>query len=126
MDADRGFEGAGGRQLIDRHVLEGLLEMIGAEALTEVVDSCRRQFQACRCTVAAALDGRDVQALRLIAHDLKSSAGNIGLTDLNSLARAVETACRENRHGDALQLARGLTDHLDQACAAIDAIGPVH
>lgn len=115
-----------GSAAIDAGVFDGLLDVIGAEALTEVLDSCRRQFEGSQVTVAAALVARDVSLIQNLAHDLKSSALNVGLTDLGALARAVETACREGRGADALALAEGLPERMAQACATLEAIGSLH
>ncbi|GEM_PF-2958039 len=115
-----------GATVMDSGVFDGLLDIIGAEALTEVLDSCRRQFEDSQIEVAAVLGARDVMRLRHLTHDLKSSALNIGLNELGSLARAIETACRENRGQDALDLAEGLSERMAQACAVIKAIGSLH
>lgn len=115
-----------GAAAIDEGVFDGLLDVIGAEALTEVLDSCRRQFEASQVVAAAALATRNVEQLRHLTHDLKSSALNVGLSDLGALAREVETACRESRDREALALAEGLAERLAQACATLEAIGSLH
>ena len=112
--------------MIDQRVLDGLLEVIGAEALTDVLDSCRRQFEDSQMIVTAALARGDSAELLRLTHDLKSSALNIGLNDLGGLAREIETACREGHGSDALRLAQGLGERLLQACAAIRAIDALH
>lgn len=111
--------------LIDAEVFDGLLDLIGAEALTDIVDSSRRQFAGARPVLVAALAGQDLPTLHHTAHDLKSSALNIGLTDLGALARDVETACRMGRDDDALRLTEKLFPLIDQACAVLDGLlGP--
>jgi HPt (histidine-containing phosphotransfer) domain-containing protein len=115
-----------GQARIDEGVFDGLLDIIGAEALTEVLDSCRRQFDASHAVVAAVLASGDLDQLRHLAHDLKSSALNVGLTDLGGLAKEVETACRERRDAQALTLAQGLSERLTQASATLMALGSLH
>lgn len=111
--------------LIDAEVFDGLLDLIGAEALTDIMDSSRRQFAAARPVLAAALAAQDLRTLHHTAHDLKSSALNIGLRDLGALARDIETACRMGRDDDALRLGETVFPLLDEACTALDGmIGP--
>lgn len=59
------------------------------------------------------------EAMAAAAHDLKSMAGTMGLRTLQSLADAIEQACRQGRHHDALPLARDLRPALERAVAQL-------
>ena len=52
------------------------------------------------------------------AHTLKSCAGTFGARRLQVLARDVESACREERHEDAVALARRIDNVLAETLAA--------
>jgi HPt (histidine-containing phosphotransfer) domain-containing protein len=57
--------------------------------------------------------------LRREAHDLKSTAGNLGLMQLSDLGASIETACRAGEER-AFQMATEVSDLTDRSLAALD------
>jgi len=77
-------------EILDRAVLDDLIEHIGAEATHAVIElfigECRE------LTAAMAAPGATCEAARRAAHSLKSSAGQLGAAALAEAALAVEDA----------------------------------
>ena len=78
--------------MIDRGVLDGLLESLGgdldflAELLQTYFDDSPRQIAAMRAAVAAG----DAEALRRAAHSLKSNSANFGALALSAKCKELE------------------------------------
>ena len=80
-----------GTSLLDREVLDDMIEHIGAEALRPVIelfiDESRRYAAQIR---EAATDSSGRDAARRAAHSLKSSAGQLGAAGLSAQAAEIE------------------------------------
>ncbi len=105
---------------LETNRLEELESLIGRSAMIELVtlfvsdarDRCRR--------LLSLKDSADLETMRDLAHDLKSTAGTFGFSSLSRLAEAIEISCRERRADEA----QALLDHLQARW--IDALASVH
>ena len=64
----------------------------------------------------------DVGQMTYFAHDLKSSAANVGLSQLSGLCREIEVACDDGRLEDARTLGENLSNSVAQAMDALDSL----
>lgn len=98
--------------LIDRAVIDGLIEQIGADAVRTVLALFIDEAETHRATIAEAAtlpdDAAARERARRAAHSLKSGAGQIGAAALSAAAATVEAAAAEG------------ASNLAQAAAALD------
>ena len=94
--------------IIDHSVLEVLTKALGPAKIRELVDIFVEDFQGRMTRILAARENKDFAALRQEAHDLKGTAGNMGLTGLYELGLQMENACRGGEHDRALALVEDL------------------
>ena len=95
-------------EVLDETVLDGIRalnrargDVIVARVVSAYLATAPGQIEEIR----ASLDGGDVEALRFVAHALKSSSGNVGARGLRELARGLEEAARAGELGRAKDLA---------------------
>ena len=69
--------------------------------------------------LAQAAGRRDLEAMVIPAHSLKSSSANLGAMQLSEVARSIETAAREGRLEDALAARQQLDDVFKSTCDAL-------
>lgn len=114
--ADRGLDPAALARLAE-------LDPNGQSRLIERV---LRAFQASvarmRPQAEAARDSGDRNAIRLVAHTLKSSSASIGALRLSQLCAQIETAIRLDTDDDLSAPLAALSAALDGALQAIDAL----
>lgn len=119
-------KGAPVGESLDPAVVAALLELGDVEFFAELVDDFVTSTRTYLGSLEAALDEGDAEAAYKAAHTMKSSAANMGASDLSELCRVVEAA---GRAGDLGALA-GVVDRLvrefervqaDLAAAAADA-----
>ena len=79
---------------IDWPMLEGLKETIGADKLDELFDLFWTSWKTTVTEMWKTFDDGDPDALRLLAHRVKGSAFNLGLTSVGDKAAAVEDSAR--------------------------------
>lgn len=110
--------------LIEPMTLADLEAMIGIELLLELL--VMFDETACRHAdnIRAAVKGKDLGRLAREAHDLKSIAGNCGLTRLSRHAAGIETAYREGKKAHAFALAREVDALLAESRASLLATYP--
>jgi HPt (histidine-containing phosphotransfer) domain-containing protein len=65
--------------------------------------------------IRSSIEEADAEALRFVAHSLKSSSGNVGARGLRDLARALEEAARAGELG----VAKDLASRLDEEWARV-------
>ncbi|HML09715.1 MAG TPA: Hpt domain-containing protein [Stellaceae bacterium] len=106
-------------QVLDPEVLEMLVEAVGAEATSGIVElflvECRE------LTAAIAAPGAERVAIGRAAHSLKSSAGQVGAMALSEAALAVEIAA-----GDDTPELPSLVAALSRCAAAAEAALSTH
>ena len=110
--------------IIDRGVVDGLLESFGGdmeffgEMLDTFFDDSPRQLEAARAGLAAG----DVEAVRRAAHSLKSNCANFGALALSGQCRELEMLAKSGSlEGGAERLAR-IAAGYEQVHAALQAI----
>jgi HPt (histidine-containing phosphotransfer) domain-containing protein len=105
-------------EAIDISVLAGLMDILPAEQVRELVSILISDVES-RLDRIAAAESSDLECLKREAHDLKSSCGNFGLVEIARLAMEIETACRSGADHEAHRLARGLHAVADRGIAAL-------
>jgi len=108
------------RAVLDTSVVETLKQDYGSESAAEFFDMFREIGPENVTAFAAASATDDLGLMMHHAHDLKSSAANVGLARLSALSRKVEVACDEGRLDEARNLGGALPAALDQALKALD------
>ncbi len=88
--------------VIDRAALRRLLEVIGgaADDLDELLADYLDEAPSMAAQIGAAASAGDVNALRIAAHTLKSSARDFGALGLSELCAALELECRTGTVSD--------------------------
>jgi HPt (histidine-containing phosphotransfer) domain-containing protein len=113
-----------GPPLIDRAVIDDLVEAIGADGARSVIDLFVAETSAYLATIAAAAakpDAAERDRARRAAHSLKSGAGQIGAAAVAAAAAEVERAATA---GDALaEPAAALQQRAAETAAALARFG---
>ena len=91
--------------MIDRAVIRGLTERLGAEKTGELVDLYVADLKERMGRVHAAGVSRDLHSLKREVHDLRSTSGSLGLSRLFGLGEEIQSACSDGRDDDAFRLA---------------------
>ncbi len=110
---------------LDPEVIEQLRELgeaTGRDLLGKVVSHFRDQAPADLQRMQAALAGQDAEALRRIAHGLKSAAANLGARAWSALAAELEQAGREGDLTPAPALLAEMERSLDALLEALAAV----
>ncbi|HYD67927.1 PAS domain S-box protein [Azospirillum sp.] len=105
-----------GEPLLDPRPLEQLASVLGE---AELHDLALAFIEDARAKGAALTAGHDLRAVRAAAHDLKTTAGTLGLTALRRLAEAIEHASQESRATEAEALCAALPDRLARSLDAL-------
>ncbi|HEY0833269.1 MAG TPA: PAS domain S-box protein [Azospirillum sp.] len=105
-----------GEPLFDPQPLESLITVLGEADLRDLVLAF---VDDAHVKAAALRAGRDPRDLRAAAHDLKTTAGTLGLMALRRLAEAIEHASHDNRGAEAEALCAALPDRLARSIAAL-------
>ncbi len=108
-----------GEAMIDGSVIDSLSEVLGPAKLNDLVVTFVDDIRARVGRIAEAAGGSDMDNLRREAHDLKSTAGNLGLMQLSDLGADIETACRAGEDR-ALKMAGDVGELTDRSLAALD------
>jgi PAS domain S-box-containing protein len=101
--------------MIDFSVLEVLNKALGRDKVQELIDIFIEDFARRLIRINDARKNQDMKSLRQEAHDLKGTAGNMGLMGLSELGGQVEKACRDNQNDHALALVDDITPVSRQA-----------
>jgi CheY-like chemotaxis protein len=80
--------------LIDRGILDQLLEDVGQENAEAVVDAFVQELERQRIALEDAAGSSDLDAMAQAAHRLKSSAASFGATRLSEVVASIEQAAR--------------------------------
>jgi signal transduction histidine kinase/CheY-like chemotaxis protein/HPt (histidine-containing phosphotransfer) domain-containing protein len=112
------FDAAPIPSAVDDAVLDGIRalnrargDVIVARVVTAYLATAPGQIEEIRSSIEEA----DAEALRFVAHSLKSSSGNVGARGLRDLARALEEAARAGELG----VAKDLASRLDEEWARV-------
>jgi PAS domain S-box-containing protein len=106
--------------LIDRGILDQLLEDVGQENAELVVDAFVQELERQRIALEDAAGSSDLDAMAQAAHRLKSSAASFGATRLSQVVASIEKAARTGQTaaavesmGDFRELARASQEAMD-------------
>ncbi len=108
------------RRMLDRDVLEELREVM-EDGFADLVRTYLENAPTLVAQLREAAEARELQAMIVPAHSLKSSSANMGAMHLSGLAKAVEIAAREGRLEEALQAWRELPECFEATCRALRA-----
>jgi signal transduction histidine kinase/DNA-binding response OmpR family regulator/HPt (histidine-containing phosphotransfer) domain-containing protein len=110
--SDPGGDGEEDMQVFDRG---GLLSRLGGktELVGKFVALFRTGMDGNLAKLLAAAENRDIEGIRLNAHTIKGSAGNIGAPRVQDIAGRIEKASREERLDEALALFPCLSGEYD-------------
>lgn len=75
---------------IDRHTLDELKQTVGADFVSELVDTFLEEAPQMLAELRAALEARATEPFRRAAHSLKTNANTFGALALGAQARALE------------------------------------
>jgi two-component system sensor histidine kinase/response regulator len=110
--------------MIDRGVLDGLLESLGgdldflAELLQTYFDDSPRQIAAMRAAVAAG----DAETLRRAAHSMKSNSANFGALALSAKCKELEMLGKAGTLDGAAEKIAVVEADYEQVRAALEAM----
>ncbi|MFQ5783771.1 MAG: response regulator [Alphaproteobacteria bacterium] len=113
-------EGGSGGDL-DSAVLSDLETTLGETVIRDLASQQIKDTRARLERIRAAVEKGDVASLRQEAHDLNSTFGAFGAHLVCERARAVETACRQERGDEALALVPELERVVGDAVSALEA-----
>ena len=84
--------------LIDQDALKRLLALIGDDPddLDELIDDYLEAAPDLAKTILDACESRDVDAMRIAAHTLKSNARDLGAMRVSERASTIENACKSD------------------------------
>jgi HPt (histidine-containing phosphotransfer) domain-containing protein len=119
IPSDPGRDGDADLQVFDRG---GLISRLGGktELISKFVALFRKGMDENLAKLRAATENRDKEGIRVNAHTIKGSAGNIGAPRIQDIARRVEEAGREERLDEALALFPSLSDEYDSFVRLIE------
>ncbi|WP_051340646.1 response regulator [Azospirillum halopraeferens] len=100
----------GGPPLLDASVLETLRELTTPDEFAGLLDGFSEQCLERIAGVRTLAGAEDLAGLRVQAHDLVSTAGNVGLRRLQTLAGELDAACRAGDRAGAAALAIRVAD----------------
>lgn len=108
-------------QAIDPAGWQKFVDILGGdeESIQEVGDLFLEESQAVGKALLEAIEERDAETTRRMAHRLKSSSRQLGAIDLSNAAQALEEAGSEGNMELAEELAPGFQRLLDEARAAV-------
>ncbi|MGD0585503.1 MAG: response regulator [Oryzomonas sp.] len=120
--SDSGRDGEADMQIFDRG---GLLSRLGGktELISKFVALFRKGMDENLAKLLAAAENRDKEGIRVNAHTIKGSAGNIGAPRIQDIARRIEEAGREERLDEALALFPDLSGEYDAFVRLIEKDG---
>jgi signal transduction histidine kinase/HPt (histidine-containing phosphotransfer) domain-containing protein/ActR/RegA family two-component response regulator len=109
-DAD---PGPTARRAIDLAYVDLLVESLGTEKVRQLLLEFPEHVRPCRQHLAAARDGRDLDAVRAAAHTIHGIAANLGLVDLAETSGHLEEVCLAGAADSALTLCAQVEAALD-------------
>lgn len=90
-----------------------------AGIVARVLNTFDASLQRLQAQFAAAQGANDAEAMRHVAHTLRSSSASVGAMELSAACRAVENAVREGRLADLPAEAQRLQHEFPRAAAAV-------
>jgi len=107
---------------VDWRMLQGLRKTIGAEKVDELLDLFRSTSSQTLDEMQGALDEKELERVRELAHRVKGAALNLGLTAVSDMASAIEGSVRAGGTALALKpMVANLADSCEVTLAALEA-----
>lgn len=88
--------------LVDFAQIDGLLEAAGRECVDAILGAFWRSTDSLASQLKAHIDSREFDEAARASHAVKGSAANVGAQLLSSVAREIETCCKNNDPDGAL------------------------
>jgi CheY-like chemotaxis protein len=114
-------EASSGVNVLDLAVLEDWQSFLPKDDFANMVDVQMTDSLSYLQQIREAMEQGAFEAMGGLAHDLKSSAGAIGMVEVQRLAERMEHACRDGRHDEALALAPAVVAAVVSAVDALKA-----
>lgn len=108
---------------LDRHVLDGLLDLLGPEELIEITAAFVEQFNVQLNRLTQCAPESDLAEISSIAHSLKGGAGNLGAGVLSTTAANLERCARAGDAQQTAQILNGFAEIVTATIAEIRACG---
>ena len=107
--------------IIDRNAIARLLDVIGGDIddLKELVNEFEDVAPEMQKKMREAVSNEDFNALRILAHSLKSNARDFGATRLAKLCEQLERDCKSGIGLNASSHVGLISDELEAATAAL-------
>jgi CheY-like chemotaxis protein len=107
--------------VLDADILDALSDAVGHENLSDLIEHGLADIRANVTKICELGDARDLDAIWLHAHNLKSVAGGFGAIQLQNLVEDIGLACRESRDMDVIRLCGEIASTADETVAALEA-----
>jgi HPt (histidine-containing phosphotransfer) domain-containing protein len=115
-----GFGGSAVPAVLDAGALDELVDVIGAESVTEALGLFFESAAEAVSRIVAALERADLAEAGRQAHALKSSAALLGAAALASAMTRLEAASRQGHMAAAQEIGRGVNALLHESLAALN------
>lgn len=111
--------------IIDRKAIERLLDVIGGDSddLLELIDEFKESTPGMLVKMQEAVAEADHNALRILAHSLKSNARDFGATTLAKLCEQLERDCKSGLVSDPGSQVGAISSELKVATATLAQLG---
>ncbi len=120
------------QQRIDEEMISDLLEVLGKESFDATISKLVEQVRTYISELQELFStGGNVHAAVLASHSLKSTLGQIGLPDMQMLAKELESTCRADEEAGGLsdaaracyaELSEQIQSAIDQLDAYLDSL----
>ena len=107
--------------VIDESIYEGLVQAIGQNAMSELLDKVDADIRSARDRLSSALVSGDVGEIRSASHILISVAGAVGATPVQKGAKQLNTAARQGDLEEVRDLASPLADDIERLLEVVRA-----
>ncbi len=103
---------------VDRRVLAEFREL---EMLTEMIDAFLAEAPQLLAQIKQAIEQGDAETLRMAAHTLKGSGGNMGARPVQQLSRTLEKMARQGVLEGAVEIFQALEREYERAREVFEA-----
>ena len=104
---------------LDGNAIEQLSGRLGDQMLGRLVTAYLNELELRVRRMRQAAANAEAKALQDEAHDLKSTSGNLGVRQLQEVARQIELACRQGQEKEAFRLVADVSDMAERAVEAL-------
>jgi HPt (histidine-containing phosphotransfer) domain-containing protein len=105
--------------VIDLIIYEKLKSDVGADFIGELIETYLADTSRLIPQLTQALEDRNVEAFRRVAHSIKSTSNSFGAIQVGELAKELEMMAQENNLLGALAMITDLTQGFEQVRQAL-------